>query len=99
MAPGTRPASCHCVSARRSRRLTPRSLATRSPTGSAPTKDRRKYSDTGEQEQGQDGDPPEGGQCHPAEQDCRQGSPARAASGSSVKRLDSHAGVGTLHIY
>jgi hypothetical protein len=52
---------------RRSRRLTPRSPATRSPAGSAPPKDRRKYCDPGEQEQEEGGDVPEGGQYHHAE--------------------------------
>jgi hypothetical protein len=41
--------------------------ATRSPTGSAPPKDRRKYCDSGEQEQEEGGDVPEGGQYHHAE--------------------------------
>jgi hypothetical protein len=35
--------------------------ATRSPTGSAPAKDRRKYDDPGEQEQEEGGNVPEGG--------------------------------------
>jgi hypothetical protein len=63
--------------------------ATRSPTGSAPAKDRRKYYDPDEQEQEEGGDVPEGGQDHHAEQDCRQRSPAWDAPGSAVKRLDS----------
>jgi hypothetical protein len=47
--------------------VAPRSPATRSPTGSAPPKDRRKYCDPGEQEQEEGGDVPEGGQNHHAE--------------------------------
>jgi hypothetical protein len=43
------------------------SPATRSPTGSAPPKDGRKYCDSGEQEQEEGGDVPEGGQYHHAE--------------------------------
>jgi hypothetical protein len=45
----------------------PHSPATRSPTGSAPPKDRRKYCDPGEQDQEEGGDVPEGGQYHHAE--------------------------------
>jgi len=47
--------------------LAPRCPATRSPTGSAPPKDRREYCDPGEQEQQEGGDVPEGGQYHHAE--------------------------------
>jgi hypothetical protein len=49
-ASGTRPVSRRSSSTRRSRRLTPRSPAMWSPTGSAPPKDRREYCDPGEQE-------------------------------------------------
>ena len=49
--------------------------------GSAPAKDRRNYYDSGEQEQEEGGNVPEGGQDHHAEQDCRQRSPAWDAAG------------------
>src|SRR5580704_1289152 len=98
-APGTCPASRRSPSTRRSRRLTPRSPVTQSPTGPAPPKDRRKDCDPGEQEQQEDGDVPEGGQYHHAEQDCRERSPARDAPGSAVKRLDSFTAFEALHIY
>jgi hypothetical protein len=65
--------------------------------GSASAKDRRKYYDPGEQEEG--GNVPEGGQDHHAEQDCRQRSPAWDASGSAVRRLDSFTASEVLHIY
>jgi hypothetical protein len=73
--------------------------ATRSPTRSAPAKDRRNYYDPGEQEQEEGGNVPDGGQDHHAEQDCRQRSPAWDTSGSAVKRLDSFTAFEVLHIY